>query len=71
MTTCDTCGAEYTIGDWPYCPHGVPTAYHPFKPYFDIGLGKEITSQAERWSTMRKQGVQYSGSKMGTKGCEV
>lgn len=22
MTTCDKCGAEYAIGDWPFCPHG-------------------------------------------------
>ena len=20
--TCETCGAEYAVGDWPWCPHG-------------------------------------------------
>lgn len=22
MTTCDACGQAYTVGDWPFCPHG-------------------------------------------------
>jgi hypothetical protein len=22
MTRCETCGAEYEVGDWPWCPHG-------------------------------------------------
>lgn len=22
--TCDGCGAEYRVGEWPWCPHGRP-----------------------------------------------
>ena len=31
----------------------------PFVAYFDIALGKEITSHAERWTAMRAQHVDY------------
>lgn len=24
MGVCPSCGNPYTIGDWPYCPHGTP-----------------------------------------------
>lgn len=24
ITRCEACGQEYRIGDWPFCPHGVP-----------------------------------------------
>lgn len=23
--TCEKCGAELRIGEWPFCPHGLPT----------------------------------------------
>jgi hypothetical protein len=23
MTTCDKCGQELVIGEWPFCPHGI------------------------------------------------
>jgi hypothetical protein len=65
LTTCDSCGKEYTFGDWPYCPHGKPSkaTTQPFVEYFDYGLGKTITSQAHRWRVMKEQGVQYNGCK--------
>lgn len=22
--TCDKCGEPYAVGEWPWCPHGVP-----------------------------------------------
>jgi hypothetical protein len=25
VTTCEKCGTHYTIGDWPFCPHGRPS----------------------------------------------
>jgi hypothetical protein len=25
-TTCNSCGTEVAIGDWPFCPHGAATA---------------------------------------------
>lgn len=73
MTKCDDCGKEFSIGEWPFCPHGYPSkgTTSPFIPYFDIGLGQQINTQAERWSHMRKLKCDYRGSKMGTKGCEV
>ncbi len=64
MTLCEKCGKEYGIGDWPFCDggHGKPSrgTTAPFVPYFDMGLGKQINSQAERWKHMKAQGVQYS-----------
>jgi hypothetical protein len=26
-TRCETCGVEYAIGAWPFCPHGLTTHY--------------------------------------------
>lgn len=34
-------------------------SYVPFTPYFDYGLGREITSFADRWRAMRQTGMQY------------
>jgi len=59
MLTCEKCGAEITIGAWPWCPHGKPAPQYVFQPYFDIGLGREITSYADRWKAMRELNVQY------------
>jgi hypothetical protein len=62
MTTCDKCGKEVTIGEWPFCPHGIPSkaTTAPDHAYFDIGLGKYIRNQGERWREMKRQNVQYN-----------
>ena len=39
--------------------HEMVGSYHPFTPYFDVGLGKEITSLAERKTEMRRQHMDY------------
>jgi hypothetical protein len=48
MTTCNKCNHEYGIGEFPFCPHGFPLEHRPFKEYFDISLGKHITSNFQR-----------------------
>lgn len=62
MDTCEKCGKTLEIGEWPWCGHGFPSkgTTAPFVPYFDIGLGRQINSQADRWREMKKQGCQYS-----------
>jgi hypothetical protein len=47
-TVCSSCGQSLNIGDHPFCPHGRPLAYRPFVPYFDHGLGIEVTSHHQR-----------------------
>lgn len=56
--TCEACGAALQIGEHPFCPHGFPMAYRPFKAYFDIALGRQIDSQADRWRAQRDLNVQ-------------
>lgn len=40
MATCDRCGQVYSIGDWPYCPHGEARTFgnNPFHEYVDENL---------------------------------
>lgn len=66
---CLSCGHVFefvrAVADWPKTPAceqcGEPTEhahvssqeYRPFKPYFDVALGQEITSFAQRESVRR------------------
>lgn len=75
-TSCEHCGCEYGIGDWPYCPHD--RAGHgmlgKFQPYWDEHIcpeGAWITSLAERRRIMRERNLDYHGLKVGMPGCEV
>jgi hypothetical protein len=45
----------------PFCRdrHEPPTTYHPFIPYFDFALGKQIDSLAQRHREMRSAHVDY------------
>lgn len=56
---CAVCGLPLAIGQQGcivrVVPHDPVLAYHPFTPYFDWGLGVEVTSLAQRWSLMKKQ----------------
>ena len=45
---CERCGTALRVGDFPFCPHAPTQPYRPFISYFDIGLGREITSLAQR-----------------------
>lgn len=41
MTTCETCGAELELGDWPFCPHGRKGSYTNFKDDIPGGVTVE------------------------------
>lgn len=79
--SCDKCGAELRVGDWPFCPHGTPSAgmQSGFGAYFDYGLGCEITSAGQRRQLMRQgttvkghfHKLDWKGRKVGMPGCEV
>src|SRR2546423_13000851 len=62
VTRCQVCHLPIAVGDWPcisrvrrHAPalRNVP----PFVAYFDIGLGRDITSFADRWRAMRELNV--------------
>lgn len=36
------------------------TKWVPFAPYFDIALGKQVNTLADRWRFMRAKGLQYA-----------
>jgi len=59
--TCDRCGKELELGEWPFCGgknnHGFAHPQNNFIPYYDVGLGEHITSLAHRWRVMKQQGV--------------
>ncbi len=59
---CGNCGAELTVGSWPFCPHGRPLQFDgsrcfTFENYVDTNVDTrpvEITSQAHRRRLMRQ-----------------
>lgn len=57
---CPVCRKPLAIGDWPCItiirPHGRSVQTTPFVAYFDVALGKEITSLGDRWAAMRPEG---------------
>lgn len=60
--TCEKCGSELAVGDWPFCPHGdVHWAVHGDEcDYVDENLGPEpirIRSWSERRRLMKQQGL--------------
>jgi hypothetical protein len=60
---CKVCGLPLEVGQQGCIktirPHEPVLTYHPFIPYFDIGLGVQVNSFAERWTAMRRAGLQY------------
>ena len=62
---CDKCGAEISIGEWPFCPHGMMTHFgdEPLTPYIDHNLGPEpieIRTRGERRAIMARNHLEYS-----------
>lgn len=59
---CTVCGQPLAIGDWPCVttprPHGKSVQTDPFKSYYDVALGREITSLGDRWNAMKPEGTQ-------------
>lgn len=59
--TCETCGKDYTIGEWPYCPHGTGLGgYDAFDPVTDDMIAADpITfgNRGERSRYMDRNGI--------------
>jgi hypothetical protein len=60
---CTVCGLPLEVGQQGCIttirPHEPVLTYHPFIPYFDIGLGVQVNSHAERWRHMRNAKMDY------------
>ncbi len=57
---CPQCGEEYTIGQWPHCPHGRMATYRPFEAYLDQNIADrpvEISSDRQREKLMRQNNL--------------
>ncbi len=56
-SVCTVCGLPLSIGEWPCVttirPHAPSVQTAPFAAYFDIGLGREVTSLGDRWQAMK------------------
>jgi len=73
MTKCDKCGKEFSIGDWPFCPHefvGGNFGEEPLCPYVDEHIttlqhedaqpcGVEITTRGQRRKMMSENNFEY------------
>lgn len=70
---CEACGQEYAIGEWPYCPHGVPAkgTQSPFIARYDFSGGEYTSSLGDRRQMMKRKGLDYSPIGVGMPGCEV
>ena len=44
---CPDCGVTQHIGDDYRCPHGPVTTHKGFEPYFDVGLGRQVTGYGD------------------------
>jgi hypothetical protein len=58
---CDVCHEQIAAGAWPWCPHGrVGPGYGDgFEPFFDIGLGKEVTGWGDIRQGMRENHLDF------------
>lgn len=45
---CDKCSKMYCTGEWPFCPHGIPTSLAPFKEYWDEHVAPEPSHKFRR-----------------------
>ena len=63
MTTCDKCGQEILIGEWPFCPHGGNVTFGEDSiDYIDEMIAEEpvhFTSRLQRRRYMDKQGLDF------------
>lgn len=67
LIKCCTCGKEYTIGMYPFCPHGKidisadPRRYYSFENYIDTNIAEqptEITSPGQRRRLMKQNALE-------------
>ena len=71
--TCDVCGAEMQIGEWPFCPHGFPSAginivsdELPNGPYLCETLGDQpvwVTSKSHLAREAAARGLECVGGR--------
>lgn len=54
MTTCDTCGAELVVGQWPWCPHGTPAGGIQPDTFGGAGMWVENLGDTPTWVTGRQ-----------------
>ena len=63
MTTCDKCGQEILISEWPFCPHGSNVTFGEDSiDYVDEMIAEEpvrFTSRLQRRKFMDKQGLDF------------
>lgn len=56
---CTVCGLPLEVGDWPCVrtirPHGRSVQNTVFVPYFDVALGVQVDSLAQRWRLMKPE----------------
>jgi hypothetical protein len=62
--TCEACGKELAVGQWPWCPHEDARNFgeQPMEPYFDEHItpeGAHITTRAERRRIMYANKQEY------------
>ena len=62
--TCEACGKELEVGQWPWCPHGDARQFgeQPMESYFDEHVspsGETFTTRAERRRFMAKNNLEY------------
>lgn len=64
--TCDKCGVELQVGQWPFCKgnpaehvNAVGFGERPLEPYWDDELGAEITTRAGRRAIMAEKHLEY------------
>lgn len=50
---CENCGAAFTVGEWPFCPHGEAYKTKGFEPYFDVALGVQVNTPGDRNKALR------------------
>lgn len=62
--TCEKCGKELAVGQWPWCPHADARQFgeEPIQPYWDEHVcpeGAHITTRAERRRIMSQNNLEY------------
>ena len=57
--TCPVCLREYVVGQWYRCPHDFVHPAKGFEPYFDVGLGREVTGWGDIRQSMREQHLDF------------
>lgn len=69
---CEKCGTEYTVGQWPFCPHETVSPDNTnFTPYHDISCGRDFNTRGERREHMKRRKIDWAERGTGMPGCEV